>query len=41
MCEFMKDKEEDPILFDKKGHIDVEEINFSGTENERTTMNLR
>ena len=29
----MEDKEEDPILFDEKSHIDVGEINFPETEN--------
>ena len=39
MSKFMKDKEEDPILFDEKSRIDVEEIHFLVTENERTTIN--
>ena len=41
ITKFMKDKEEDPISFDEKGHIDVEEINFSETENGRTVINLQ
>ena len=37
----LTNSEEDLILFDEKSHIDVEEINFPGTENERTTENLQ